>query len=221
VGTGGISAVSNAGPLIHFWEIDCLPLLRIFESLHIPDAVWLETVEQGRTPQADVLRLSNVKRHTLLQSEVAPPYPRRLGILCRAASLPVVGHRGASELYGMVLPAPLLSGHRRMESLLRGELLTSQLSQCSPGLLSLAPNPSFQSRQLPLLGCLRVDNFLPLRHTAIGDTYFQEAISGQTAFLHMGHGNRCFQSFRKPNPFRNTGDLFQPTSLDESANTLI
>jgi len=70
MGSGGISAVSDAGPLIHLWEIDCLPLLRIFETLYIPDAVWLETVEQGRTPQADVLRLSNVQRHTLLQAEV-------------------------------------------------------------------------------------------------------------------------------------------------------
>ncbi|MCL0064854.1 hypothetical protein M1N44_00375 [Dehalococcoidia bacterium] len=70
MGTGGISAVSDAGPLIHLCEIDCLPLLRIFETLHIPDAVWLETVEQGRTSQADVLRLSNVQPHTLLQAEV-------------------------------------------------------------------------------------------------------------------------------------------------------
>ncbi|HAZ31441.1 MAG TPA: hypothetical protein DCY61_01870, partial [Dehalococcoidia bacterium] len=47
-----------------------LPFLCIFETLHIPDAVWSETVEQGRTPQADVLRLNNVQRHTLFQSEV-------------------------------------------------------------------------------------------------------------------------------------------------------
>ena len=71
MGAGGISAVSDAGPLIHLAEVDCLPLLSIFESLHIPDAVWSETVEPGRTPLADVLRLDNVQRHTLSQAEVA------------------------------------------------------------------------------------------------------------------------------------------------------
>ena len=70
MGTGGISAVSDAGPLIHLTEINCLPLLRIFETLHIPDAVWSEAVEQGRTTQADVLRLGNAQRHTLSQTEV-------------------------------------------------------------------------------------------------------------------------------------------------------
>ncbi|MCL0079669.1 hypothetical protein M1O18_02015 [Dehalococcoidia bacterium] len=70
MGIGGVSTVSDAGPLIHLTEVDCLPLLCIFETLHIPDAVWSETVEQGRTPQADVLRLSNVQRHTFFQAEV-------------------------------------------------------------------------------------------------------------------------------------------------------
>lgn len=47
MGTGELSiAVADAGPLIHLTEIGCLPLLRIFDALHIPDAVWSETVEQ-------------------------------------------------------------------------------------------------------------------------------------------------------------------------------
>lgn len=70
MGAGGINAVSNAGPLIHLTEIDCLPLLRFFETLHIPEAVWSEAVEQWRVPQADVLRLGNVQRHTLSQAKV-------------------------------------------------------------------------------------------------------------------------------------------------------
>jgi predicted nucleic acid-binding protein len=70
LGTGSISAVSDAGPLVHLAEINCLPLLSLFERLHIPEAVWLEAVESGRTPELDVLRLGNVQRHTLSQAEI-------------------------------------------------------------------------------------------------------------------------------------------------------
>jgi predicted nucleic acid-binding protein len=70
VGVGKINAVTDAGPLIHLAEINCLPLLSIFESLHVPDAVWSETVECGRTPREDFLKLSNVERHNLSQSDV-------------------------------------------------------------------------------------------------------------------------------------------------------
>lgn len=70
MGTGEVSAVSNAGPLTHLTEIDCLSLLCIFESLHIPDAVWSETVEKGRTLQASILKLGHIQRHTLSQVEV-------------------------------------------------------------------------------------------------------------------------------------------------------
>ena len=70
MGLGKISAVTDAGPLIHLAEINCFPLLSIFESLHIPDAVWSETVECGRTPREDFLKLSNVERHNLSQSDV-------------------------------------------------------------------------------------------------------------------------------------------------------
>jgi predicted nucleic acid-binding protein len=71
VGPGGLkAAVADAGPLIHLTEIGCLPLLQTFESLHIPDAVWLETVEQGQLTQANVLELSVVERHTLSQADV-------------------------------------------------------------------------------------------------------------------------------------------------------
>ena len=71
MGTGAVNiSVADAGPLIHLTEIGCLPLLRIFDIVHIPDAVWSETVGQGRVPQDDILGLGIVKRHTLSQSEV-------------------------------------------------------------------------------------------------------------------------------------------------------
>lgn len=64
------SAVADAGPLIHLGEIGGLALLRIFETLHIPDAVWMETVEQGRVVRHDVVGLRSVRRHTLPQPDV-------------------------------------------------------------------------------------------------------------------------------------------------------
>lgn len=42
MGPGRLTAVSDTGPLIHLAEIGCLPLLTIFEELHIPEGVWLE-----------------------------------------------------------------------------------------------------------------------------------------------------------------------------------
>jgi len=50
VGAGKITAVADAGPLIHLFEIDCLPILSIFDSLHIPEAVWSEVVGSERIP---------------------------------------------------------------------------------------------------------------------------------------------------------------------------
>lgn len=71
MGAGEVNiAVADAGPLIHLTEIGCLPLLRVFETLHLPDAVWSETVEQGRVPQGAVLELGIVQRHTLPPSQV-------------------------------------------------------------------------------------------------------------------------------------------------------
>ena len=63
--------MADAGPLIHLVETGCLPLLRIFDSLHIPDAVWSETVGQRRVLEEDVLGLGNIHRHTLTQPQVA------------------------------------------------------------------------------------------------------------------------------------------------------
>jgi hypothetical protein len=72
VGHGNVSAaVADAGPIIHLSEIGCLPLLRVFDALQIPDAVWSETVGQGRVPQDGVLGIHPVHRHTLFRPEVA------------------------------------------------------------------------------------------------------------------------------------------------------
>jgi predicted nucleic acid-binding protein len=63
-------AVADAGPLIHLTEIVNLPVLDFFQALHIPDAVWFETVGQGRVREAELLGLGNVHRHTPLQPQV-------------------------------------------------------------------------------------------------------------------------------------------------------
>jgi predicted nucleic acid-binding protein len=66
VGSGELGdAAVDAGPLVHLTEVGCLSFLHIFGALHIPDAVWSETVEQGRVSQSDVLELSNAQRHKL------------------------------------------------------------------------------------------------------------------------------------------------------------
>lgn len=56
-------AVADAGPLTHLAEIGCFPLLSIFARLHIPDAVWRETVGQERVSRKQVSALGTVERH--------------------------------------------------------------------------------------------------------------------------------------------------------------
>jgi predicted nucleic acid-binding protein len=70
VGRGRLAAVTDAGPLIHLAEIGCLNILSIFGNLHVPEAVWSETVECGRTPGEDLLKSSKVKRHTIPQEDI-------------------------------------------------------------------------------------------------------------------------------------------------------
>jgi predicted nucleic acid-binding protein len=59
------AAVIDAGPLIHLNEIGCLSILTIFETLHLPDAVWSETVERKRVLDTDILKLGNVHRQSV------------------------------------------------------------------------------------------------------------------------------------------------------------
>jgi hypothetical protein len=40
MGPGRLAAVADTGPLIHLAEVDCLPLLSIFEVRNVPEGVW-------------------------------------------------------------------------------------------------------------------------------------------------------------------------------------
>lgn len=62
------TAVLDAGPLIHLAEIDSLHLLTIFGALHMPGAVWAETVEQGGIDPTDIEVRGNVRREAVAES---------------------------------------------------------------------------------------------------------------------------------------------------------
>jgi len=66
VGSGRLAAVADTGPLIHLAEIGCLPLLTIFEELHIPEGVWLE----ADRPATIRKELTFSKRHILEIGEI-------------------------------------------------------------------------------------------------------------------------------------------------------
>ena len=70
MGNGELKATADAGPLIHLAEIGCLRFLNRFDALHVPNAVWLETVAQGRISRTDLSNLHNIQRHSLTESEV-------------------------------------------------------------------------------------------------------------------------------------------------------
>ena len=59
------SAVADAGPLIHLAEIGALELLQTFDPLHIPEAVWSETVRQSHLDPDRLLEMGAVERHSL------------------------------------------------------------------------------------------------------------------------------------------------------------
>jgi len=67
VGAGRLAAVSDTGPLIHLAEIGCLPLLTIFEELHIPEGVWHE----AERPSTIRTNLTFAKRHVLAREEIS------------------------------------------------------------------------------------------------------------------------------------------------------
>lgn len=62
--------VVDAGPIIHLKEIGCLSYLQLFPTLHIPDAVWSETVGHGRVLKEELTRLDNIQHHTLNNLDV-------------------------------------------------------------------------------------------------------------------------------------------------------
>jgi predicted nucleic acid-binding protein len=65
VGSGRLTAVADTGPLIHLAEVGCLPLLAIFEELHIPEGVWQEATRPSTI--REVLTFS--KRHALTSTD--------------------------------------------------------------------------------------------------------------------------------------------------------
>ncbi|NBC17659.1 MAG: hypothetical protein GVY18_10135 [Bacteroidetes bacterium] len=56
-------AIADAGPLLHLYEIDRLSFLHLFSVLHVPDAVWDETVGRDRIPAESMEQLDNLRRH--------------------------------------------------------------------------------------------------------------------------------------------------------------
>jgi predicted nucleic acid-binding protein len=66
VGLGkDLVAVSDAGPLIHLAQIGDLQLLDVFSSVHIPDAVWMETVTAGRVDGTELTAAATIRRHAI------------------------------------------------------------------------------------------------------------------------------------------------------------
>lgn len=70
MGDERVSAVADAGPLIHLAELNLLSLLTVFSALHVPSAVWAETVERKRISSELLLSLGNVQRHSLASSAI-------------------------------------------------------------------------------------------------------------------------------------------------------
>ncbi len=64
-------AVADSGPLIHLSEIGRLDLLEIFDSLYVPNAVWQETVGQGRVSASTLSNASNIRRITVPEKPLA------------------------------------------------------------------------------------------------------------------------------------------------------
>lgn len=65
-----LTAVTDAGPLIHLTEIGCLSILSIFDTLHVPEAVWAETVGCDRISGEDLLKSSTIERHNNPRNDV-------------------------------------------------------------------------------------------------------------------------------------------------------
>lgn len=98
MGAGGLNAaVLDAGPLIHLREVDALELLNVFDALHLSDAIWDETVGQGRLNPDDVMALVGLVRHPL-----ADPVPFDQFVQAHG-----IGHLHAGELEAMQLAGAL------------------------------------------------------------------------------------------------------------------
>ena len=98
---GHTVAVADAGPLIHLAEIGSLSFLLTFDSLHIPEAVWAETVGAGRIAETALLDLGIALRHNLSAVQVST-FVNRNGLQAlhagETASLTLCDHLGVSLL---------------------------------------------------------------------------------------------------------------------------
>jgi predicted nucleic acid-binding protein len=97
VGSGRLAAVADTGPLIHLAEVGCLPLLAIFEELHIPEGVWHEAARPSTIREV----LTFLKRHVLTSTEITKftldhglerlqAGERESLLLCRKLAVPVL-----------------------------------------------------------------------------------------------------------------------------------
>lgn len=64
MGTEPVEAVADSGPLIHLRETKSRTLLELFGAVHLPGAVWGETVGKHRVEATQLQELGNVRRHT-------------------------------------------------------------------------------------------------------------------------------------------------------------
>lgn len=96
MGSGSIAAaVADSGPLIHLSEISSLDLLTLFAAVHVPEAVWAETVGRNRLPPPVLPNLHRqsltpAQRATIGQvqySESLQPGEIECLILCRELSV--------------------------------------------------------------------------------------------------------------------------------------
>lgn len=65
------AAVADAGPLIHLSEIGCLSVLQLFDTVHIPDAVWTEIIGHDRVRESHIKGVDNIHMHTLSKDLIA------------------------------------------------------------------------------------------------------------------------------------------------------
>ena len=64
MGNESVSVVTDAGPIIHLAEIDCVHLLAVFGTLHIPAVVWQEILRHVRVRELDFPEKLLVRHHT-------------------------------------------------------------------------------------------------------------------------------------------------------------
>ncbi len=83
------SVVADSGPLIHLHEIGQLPLLGVvFSIVHVPHAVWDESVTGGRVPARELEVAAALQRY-----QITPQQFEQIAALPAAAGL----HRGELE----------------------------------------------------------------------------------------------------------------------------